>query len=75
MALKHERISFEYFNFLPKKGGLATKVPDSRPACYEFEPSTTEDLPCRGWVMHVKSIEAETFSRGCGSEEMAVLFT
>ncbi|GFV74215.1 hypothetical protein TNCV_2312141 [Trichonephila clavipes] len=33
-------------------------------ACYEFEPKTTEELPCRG-VMYVKLSRAETSSRCC----------
>ncbi|GFY03054.1 hypothetical protein TNCV_980591 [Trichonephila clavipes] len=39
------------------------KVTDLWPACHEFEPSTAEDPPCRGGVMHVKYVELHTFSR------------
>ncbi|GFS98880.1 hypothetical protein TNCV_3528591 [Trichonephila clavipes] len=34
----------------------------SCPACFEFEPKTVEDPPCRG-ATHVKSAEAQTSSR------------
>ncbi|GFV74327.1 hypothetical protein TNCV_5127701 [Trichonephila clavipes] len=34
---------------------------DSWPTCHEFKPSTAEDPPYRG-TMHVKSIEAQTYS-------------
>ncbi|GFW90872.1 hypothetical protein TNCV_2418651 [Trichonephila clavipes] len=40
-------------------------------ACHEFEPSTTEDPPCRG-AMHVKSVESSKSSRWCGSWESGV---
>ncbi|GFV15872.1 hypothetical protein TNCV_988551 [Trichonephila clavipes] len=37
-------------------------------ACHEFKPSTAEDPPCRGELMHVKSVEAQTSTRWCGVE-------
>ncbi|GFX46894.1 hypothetical protein TNCV_4040391 [Trichonephila clavipes] len=45
---------------------------DSWPICNEFEPSTTEDPSCRE-EMHVKSVEAQTSSRWCGSENPTFL--
>ncbi|GFT59038.1 hypothetical protein TNCV_186311 [Trichonephila clavipes] len=44
------------------------KVMDSWPACHEFEPCTAEDSPCRR-AMHIKSVEAQTFSRWCDNSE------
>ncbi|GFW91767.1 hypothetical protein TNCV_3400271 [Trichonephila clavipes] len=44
-------------------GSLVVKVTDSWLACHEFEPSVTENPPCRG--MHIKSVEAQTSSRWC----------
>ncbi|GFT23171.1 hypothetical protein TNCV_1858891 [Trichonephila clavipes] len=38
-------------------GSLVAKVTDSWQACHDFEPSTAEDLPCKG-EMHVKSVES-----------------
>ncbi|GFS94659.1 uncharacterized protein TNCV_3649881 [Trichonephila clavipes] len=52
---------------------LVVKVPDSWPACHEFECSTAEDLPSRG-AMHVKPVESsnalplvwcDNWERGC----------
>ncbi|GFX78609.1 hypothetical protein TNCV_30491 [Trichonephila clavipes] len=55
----------------PKRRGSllhdAAVVTDSWPACHEFEPSTTEDLPYRE-ARHVKSVEAQASSRWCGAE-------
>ncbi|GFU96644.1 cubilin, partial [Trichonephila clavipes] len=41
-------------------GSLVVNVMDSRLACYDFEPSTTEDLQYKG-AMHVKSVENSNF--------------
>ncbi|GFY10671.1 hypothetical protein TNCV_2194921 [Trichonephila clavipes] len=49
------------------RGSLVVKVTDSCPTCHEFQPSTSEDPPCRG-VMHVKSIEDQTSTRWCSVE-------
>ncbi|GFX23484.1 hypothetical protein TNCV_3769601 [Trichonephila clavipes] len=38
------------------------EVTDSQPACHEFQPSYSEDLPCRE-EMHLKSVEAQMSSR------------
>ncbi|GFY02487.1 hypothetical protein TNCV_3503681 [Trichonephila clavipes] len=40
-------------------GRLVVKVTDTWPACYEFEPRTVGDPPCRG-AMYVKSVYAQT---------------
>ncbi|GFS93864.1 hypothetical protein TNCV_5053261 [Trichonephila clavipes] len=37
------------------RGSLVVKVTDS---CDEFEPSTAEDTPCKGELMHEKYVEA-----------------
>ncbi|GFU77571.1 hypothetical protein TNCV_3499431 [Trichonephila clavipes] len=39
------------------RGSFVVKVTDSWLACHEFEPSTTEDPPCRG-AMYVKSVDS-----------------
>ncbi|GFV10241.1 hypothetical protein TNCV_3661931 [Trichonephila clavipes] len=49
-------------------GSQVVKVTVSWPACHEFEPSAAEDPMSRG-AMHVKSVEAQTSSRCCGSYE------
>ncbi|GFT90501.1 hypothetical protein TNCV_4491891 [Trichonephila clavipes] len=49
------------------RGILLVKVTDSWPACPEFEPCTTEDLPCIGYRCTL-NVEAQTFSRWCGVE-------
>ncbi|GFW99941.1 hypothetical protein TNCV_3079381 [Trichonephila clavipes] len=58
-------------------GSLVVKVTDSCPkchdfdelmmACHEFEPSTAEDVLCKG-AMPVKSLEDQTSSSQCGVE-------
>ncbi|GFY27932.1 hypothetical protein TNCV_4562861 [Trichonephila clavipes] len=50
---------------LPCPCGLVAKVTDSWPVCHEFGSSTAEDSPCRA-LMHVKSVEAQMFSRWWG---------
>ncbi|GFX20233.1 hypothetical protein TNCV_1437931 [Trichonephila clavipes] len=36
-----------------------------RQACHEFDPSTTEDPPCKG-AMFFKSVKSSNVSRWCG---------
>ncbi|GFV53714.1 hypothetical protein TNCV_2092171 [Trichonephila clavipes] len=48
---------------------LEVKVTNSWLACHEFEPSTTEDLPCRG-PMHFTHVVALTSSQWCAVEVM-----
>ncbi|GFW56382.1 hypothetical protein TNCV_2088911 [Trichonephila clavipes] len=48
------------------RGSLVVKVTDSWPACQGFEPCTAEDPLCRE-TMEIKSVEAQTSSRWCGS--------
>ncbi|GFT81232.1 hypothetical protein TNCV_1999061 [Trichonephila clavipes] len=47
-------------------GSPVVKVKDSCPACYEFEPSTVEDPPCRGERCTLNLSTAQTSSRLCG---------
>ncbi|GFV11295.1 uncharacterized protein TNCV_3723841 [Trichonephila clavipes] len=42
------------------RGNLVVKVTASLPVCHEFEPSTTEDLPCRG----IKRAQASSLDHG-----------
>ncbi|GFT19381.1 hypothetical protein TNCV_2533121 [Trichonephila clavipes] len=49
------------------RGSLVVKVTGTWPSCHEFEPSASENPPCRV-VMHVKSVEAQAFTRWCGME-------
>ncbi|GFW31805.1 hypothetical protein TNCV_5039751 [Trichonephila clavipes] len=58
--------------FLDKQAQLSTKhanetrlVTDSWLSCLEFESSTPESHHVEG-LLHVKSIEAQAFSRWCG---------
>ncbi|GFW75657.1 hypothetical protein TNCV_4428401 [Trichonephila clavipes] len=46
-------------------GSLVVKVTDSWPACHKFELSTSEN-PQRRKAILVKSVEAQTYSCGCG---------
>ncbi|GFX30518.1 hypothetical protein TNCV_3461691 [Trichonephila clavipes] len=51
-------------------GSLVIKVTNSWLACHEFEPSATEDPPCRE-AMHVKSVVSSNVLPlvWCGSKE------
>ncbi|GFV37515.1 uncharacterized protein TNCV_127261 [Trichonephila clavipes] len=51
------------------RGSQVVKLTDSWPACHEFEPSTTEDQPCRV-AMYVKSVKSSNvlFRWWCGME-------
>ncbi|GFX05910.1 juvenile hormone epoxide hydrolase 1 [Trichonephila clavipes] len=54
------KFPFKIFNSCRKLHGcgiLVVKVTDLWPVCHVFEPTTTEDLLCRG-EMHVKSVES-----------------
>ncbi|GFU61964.1 hypothetical protein TNCV_4022491 [Trichonephila clavipes] len=41
------------------RGNLVVEKSDSWLVCHEFEPSTTEDPPCRG-AMYVKNVESSS---------------
>ncbi|GFV32381.1 hypothetical protein TNCV_1676671 [Trichonephila clavipes] len=45
---------------LRRRSSSVVKVTDSWLACHEFEPSTTDDPPCRG-AMSVKSVASSNF--------------
>ncbi|GFV90938.1 hypothetical protein TNCV_1248271 [Trichonephila clavipes] len=59
ILLKSFRCLYSVENFTCVRGSLV-KVTDSWPACHEFEPSTTDNPPCRRNTLNM----SQTFSRG-----------